>query len=57
MEWLGTLPFASQNDYAKAVGNVLTVWNVKSPTEAASWLQGTALNPSLKADVLKAAGP
>jgi len=57
MEWLGTLPFANQNDYAKAVGNVLTVWNVKSPTEAASWLQGTALNPSLKADVLKAAGP
>ena len=56
--WNGsrTLPFASQSDYAKAIANVLTVWNLKSQTEAAGWLQNSALNPTLKADLLKA-GP
>jgi len=57
MEWLATLPFASQNDYARAVGNVLNVWNLKSQTEAAGWLQNSALNATLKADLLKAVQP
>jgi len=57
MQWLGTLPFASPNDYAKSIANVLTVWNLKSETEAAAWLQNAALNPTLKAQVLKAAQP
>jgi uncharacterized glyoxalase superfamily protein PhnB len=48
IEWLGTLPFASQRDYARAVAAVLTVWNLKSPTEAAEWVENSALNPSLK---------
>ena len=57
MQWLGTLPFASPNDYAKSIANVLTVWNLKSETEAAAWLQNATLNPTLKAQVLKAAQP
>jgi RNA polymerase sigma factor (sigma-70 family) len=57
MEWLSKLPFASQSDYAKAAANVLTVWNLKSPTEAAAWLQNTTLNPTLKADLAKAVQP
>ncbi len=57
LEWLATLPFASQSDYSQAIGNVLNVWNVKSPTEAAAWLQNSALNPTLKADLQKAAQP
>src|SRR5215470_1471960 len=50
MEWLDTLPFASRSDYANAAGVVLTVWNLKSPTEAAEWLQNSALDPALKSD-------
>ena len=57
MDWLGTLPFATQNDYARTVANVLTVWNLKSPTDAAGWLQNAALNPTLKADLLKIVQP
>jgi RNA polymerase sigma factor (sigma-70 family) len=57
MEWLGTLPFATQNDYARTVANVLTVWNLKSPTDAAGWLQNSALNPTVKADLLKMVQP
>jgi len=57
MEWLATLPFASQSDYAKAIANVFTVWNLKSQTEAAGWLQNSALNPTLKAELLKVAWP
>jgi hypothetical protein len=57
MEWLATLPFANQSDYAQAIGNVMTVWNIKSPTEAAEWLQNSALNPTLKSDLLKAVQP
>jgi len=57
MEWLATLPFASPGDYAKAIANVFTVWNLKSEAEAAGWLQTAALDPSLKAAVLKAAKP
>ena len=57
MEWLGTLPFASQNDYARTVANVLTVWNHKSPSDAAGWLQNSALNPTLKADLLQKVQP
>ena len=34
MEWLATLPFANQNDYSKALGNVFEVWKIKSPTDA-----------------------
>ena len=57
MEWLGTLPFASQTDYARTVASVLTVWNLKSPTDAAGWLRDSALNPILKADLLKIVQP
>jgi PhnB protein len=57
MEWLGTLPFASQRDYAKALGNVLTVWNLKDPTEAAEWLQKSTLDPTLKFELQKTMQP
>jgi Protein of unknown function (DUF2934) len=51
MQWLDTLPFASQSDYAEAAGAVLTVWSLKSPTEAAEWLQNSALDPTLKSNL------
>jgi len=57
MEWLGTLPFASQSDYAKAIADVLTVWKLKSETEAAGWVQNSTLNPTLKSDLQKAVQP
>jgi RNA polymerase sigma factor (sigma-70 family) len=57
MEWLSKLPFASQSDYAKAAANVLTVWNLKSPTEAAEWLQNATLTPTLKTELAKAVQP
>ena len=53
MEWLGALPFASQSDYAKATGVVLTVWNIKSPSGAAEWLQNSTLDSTLKSDLQK----
>jgi hypothetical protein len=51
MEWLDTLAFASQSDYAEAAGVVLTVWNLKSPSVAAEWLRNSALDPTLKSDL------
>ena len=57
MEWLDTLPFASQSDYANAAGIVLSVWNLKSPSEAAEWLQNSTLDSSLKSDLQKNAQP
>ncbi len=57
MEWLATLPFAGQSDYSKAIANVLTVWNLVSPVEAAGWLQNSALDAKLKADLLKVLQP
>jgi len=51
MEWLDTLPFASQSDYAEVAGIVLSVWNLKSPSEAAEWLQNSTLAPTLKSDL------
>jgi hypothetical protein len=57
MEWLSKLPFANQSDYAKAAANVLTVWNLKSPTEAAAWLQNAGLNPTLKTELAKTVQP
>jgi hypothetical protein len=57
MEWVAKLPFASESDYAKVAGNVMAVWNLKSPTEAAAWLQNSTLNPTLKSDLLKATSP
>jgi Protein of unknown function (DUF2934). len=53
MEWLGALPFASQSDYAKAAGVVLTVWKIKSPSEAAEWLQNSTLDSTLISDLQK----
>jgi hypothetical protein len=53
MEWLGALPFSSQSDYAKAAGVVLTVWNIKSPSEAAEWLQNSTLDSALISDLQK----
>lgn len=57
MEWLATLPFASQSDYTKAVGNVWTVWNLKSEAEATAWLQNSTLSASIKSDLQKTAQP
>ena len=53
MEWLGALPFANQSDYAEAAGVVLTVWGLKSPSEAAEWLRNSTLDPTLKSDLQK----
>ena len=53
MDWLDTLPFASQIDYTKAAGAVLTVWSLKSPAEAAEWLQNSTLDLTLKSDLEK----
>jgi hypothetical protein len=53
MEWLGTLPFASQRDYAKAASTVLMVWYLKSPTEAAEWLQNSTLDTAIKSALQK----
>jgi RNA polymerase sigma factor (sigma-70 family) len=57
VEWLATLPFANQSDYSKAIGNVFAVWNLKSPAEAATWLQNASLDPAVKADVQRAVQP
>jgi PhnB protein len=51
--WLGTLTFASQRDYAKAVGTVLTVGKLKSPTEAAEWVEKSTLDAILKSVLQK----
>jgi Protein of unknown function (DUF2934) len=48
MQWLDTLPFASQSDYSNAASVVLTVWNLRYPTEAAEWLQNSTSDPALK---------
>jgi len=53
MEWLGSLPFASQRDYANAASVVMTVWKLRSPTEAAEWLQNSTLDPTLKSVLQK----
>lgn len=57
MEWLGALPFASQSDYLQALAGVYSVWNLKSETDAAAWLQTSSLDPTLKSELLKAAQP
>ena len=57
MEWLGALPFASQSDYAEAAGVVLTVWSLKSPSEAAEWLKNSTLDTTLKSELQKNARP
>src|SRR5215475_6231033 len=53
MEWLDTLPFAGQSDYAEAAGVVLTVWTLKSPSEPAEWLRNSALDLTLKSYLQK----
>jgi hypothetical protein len=53
MEWLDTVPFGSQWDHAKVVDTVLTVWNLKDPTEAAEWLQKSTLDPTIKSVLQK----
>jgi len=53
MGWLDALPFARQSDYANAAGVVLTVWNLKSPTEAAEWLENSTLDPAIKSVLQK----
>jgi hypothetical protein len=55
LDWLGTLPFASQTDYARAAADVMNVWNLKSPGDAANWLQNSSLDPALKATLAKSA--
>jgi hypothetical protein len=57
MEWLASLPFASEGDYARALGNVFAVWNIKSEAEAAAWLQRAPLDPTLKAQIVNAPKP
>ena len=51
MDWLAQLPFESPSDYNKAVANVFNVWNIKSETEAAAWLQSSTLDPALRAQL------
>lgn len=53
MEWLDTMPFASQRDYARVVDSVLSVWSLKYPTEATEWLQKSTLDPTLKTELRK----
>src|SRR5262249_2828516 len=55
MEWLAKLPFASEADYTRAIGNVYGVWNLASPAEAVAWLQNAPLNPNVKTDLRLAA--
>jgi RNA polymerase sigma-70 factor (ECF subfamily) len=55
MDWLAKLPFASEADYTRAVGNVYSVWNLASPAEAAAWLQNTPLSSNVKSDLRLAA--
>ncbi len=57
IEWLATLPFDNESDYARAIASVWTVWNLKSQTEAVAWLQNSALNPPLKVELLKTVQP
>jgi hypothetical protein len=58
MNWLAKLPFASQTDYARAVGNVLTGLERKisgrscrlapeRPADAASPLRGAKIRPEM----------
>jgi len=42
-----------RSDYAKAVGAVLEVWNLKSTGEAAEWLRNSTLDPTLKSGLQK----
>jgi RNA polymerase sigma-70 factor (ECF subfamily) len=55
MDWLAKLPFATQADYTRAIGNVYSVWNLASPAEAEAWLQNAPLNPNVKTDLRLAA--
>ena len=55
MDWLAKLPFASEADYTRAMGNVYSVWNLASPAEAAAWLQSAPLDPNIKTDLRLAA--
>ena len=57
LEWISKLPFASQNDYAGALDTVFGIWNVKSPTDAANWVQNSQLDASLKSKLLKSGKP
>ena len=57
MEWLEALPFANQSDRARIAANVLTVWNLKSPGDAASWIQSSAFDSAIKTDLLKIVQP
>jgi hypothetical protein len=57
MEWLATLPFANQNDYSKALGNVFEVWKLKSPTDAATWLQTAGLEDPTRSELLRGMEP
>ena len=45
------------HEAAELIANVLSVWNLKSESEAVGWLQNSGVNPALKADLLKAAQP
>jgi len=57
MEWLATLPFANQNDYSKALGNVFEVWKIKSPTDAATWLQTANRDDPIRSELLRGMEP
>jgi RNA polymerase sigma factor (sigma-70 family) len=57
MEWLSTLPFASQSDCTKTIADALSAWKRNSQTEADGWLQNSALDPTLKSELLKAVRP
>jgi len=53
LQWLATLPFASQRDYIKSLEDVLTIWNIKDATDAAKWLEDATLDPTLKSELQK----
>lgn len=52
MQWLEKLPFATPQDQAVAAHVVINVWKLKSQTEAATWVQNSALNPTLKSELM-----
>jgi hypothetical protein len=53
LEWLARLPFANESDYARALGNVVDVWNVRAPAEAAEWVRNSSLSPTIKAGLAR----
>jgi hypothetical protein len=57
-EWsLANEPRAIAGDYSKALGNVFEVWKLKSPTDAATWLQTARLDDPIRSELLRGMEP